>query len=192
MIIDAMNRPREIGTVQIDTGNAKRFDITYTGADGKKEYPVILHTAVIGGIERYLYMVFDTAIKKKKETGLIQMPLWLNPEQVRILPISERHTAAAIKLAKKLERNSIRAGVDDSSETIGKKVREANQDWIGYVIGFGDKEMNGEPLNVYVREENKNRNITVKELVKEIKGKIKGKPFRPMYLPREMSRRPII
>lgn len=192
MIIDAMSRPREIGTVQIDIGNAKRFEITFTGPDGKKEYPAILHTAVIGGIERYLYMVFDSAIKAKKETGRIQMPLWLNPEQVRILSVNEVHLPKVKEIAALLEKGNVRVGIDDRNESIGKKVRDAKTDWIGYVIVIGDKEVDANQIPVYVREDNADKKTTVKDLVSEIQTKLEGKPFRHMYMPREMSKRPII
>ena len=192
MIIDAMKRPREIGTVQIDTGNAKRFEITYTRPDGKKEYPAILHTAVIGGIERYIYMLFDTALKKKSETGRIEIPLWINPEQVRLLTVNERHLPRAKEIASVMERNNIRVGIDDRNESIAKKVREANTDWVGYVIVIGDKEMNSEELSAYVRSQNQSRIMTVDDIIKDIRRQTEGMPFRPMYIPREMTKRPII
>ncbi len=194
-IIDDLKRPREIGTVQIDIGNAKRFNIIYTGEKGEKEYPVILHSAIIGGIERYMYMIFDTAIKAKRETGIIQIPLWLNPEQIRILPIAEKHLKKALKIANSLEKKKIRVGIDDRNETIGKKVRDAKIDWISYFIVIGDKELKeleSEKFPIYVRENNKNIEMSVKELYKEIKTKTRGKPFRDLYVPREMSKRPII
>jgi threonyl-tRNA synthetase len=191
-IIDNLNRPREIGTVQIDIGNSKRFDIKYTDEKGMKQYPIILHTAMVGGIERYMYMVFDTAIKIKKETGIIQIPLWLNPEQVRVLPMTDRHVQKAKEIADQLEKENIRVGVDDRSETVGKKVMSAKQDWIGYVLVIGDKEKEGNELSVYSREINKDVKLPLSGLVKEIKEKTKDKPFRKLYEPRELSKRPII
>ncbi|MEM2974687.1 MAG: threonine--tRNA ligase [Candidatus Micrarchaeia archaeon] len=191
-IIDSLNRPREIGTVQIDIGNWKRFGISYIDENGTRQGPIILHSAIIGGIERYMYMVFDTAVKTKKETGRIQIPLWLNPEQVRILPMTERHLPKAREIADLLEKNNIRVGLDDRNETMNKKVMSAKQDWIGYVVVIGDREMQGGNLSCYIREKNKNIEIPISDLITEIKEKTKGMPFRRMYEPREMSRRPII
>lgn len=191
-IIDDLNRPREIGTVQIDTGNWKRFGIQYVDEKGTKQGPIILHSAIIGGIERYMYMVFDTAIKIKKETGMIQIPLWLNPEQVRVLPMTDRHVQKAKEMVEQLEKENIRVGLDDRNETIGKKVREAKQDWIGYFIVVGDKEIGGSELSVYSREVNKDVKMKLADLANEIKEKTKGKPFRKMYEPKELSKRPII
>jgi len=191
-IIDNLNRPREIGTVQIDIGNWKRFGITYVDEKGVKQGPIILHSAIIGGIERYMYMVFDTAIKIKKETGMIQIPLWLNPEQVRILPMTDRHIQKAKELADQLEKENIRVGVDDRNETVGKKVMSAKQDWVGYVLVIGDKEMQGNELSVYSREINKDVKMSLPALANEIKDKTNGKPFKKIYEPRELSKRPII
>ena len=191
-ILDDLKRPREIGTVQIDIGNAHRFGINYTDEKDQKQFPLILHTAVIGTIERYMYMVFDTAIKIKKETGRIQIPLWLNPEQVRVLPMTDRHVQKAKEIADQLEKENIRVGIDDRSETVGKKVMNAKQDWVGYVLVIGDKEMEGNELSVYSREINKDAKMPISDLVKEIKEKTKDYPFKKLYEPRELSKRPII
>jgi threonyl-tRNA synthetase len=190
-IIDEQKRPMEIATVQIDVGNAERFGISYIDKDGERKRPVIIHTAVIGSIERYLYAIFDFAIKARKRTGLIQIPLWLNPEQVRIVPIGESHLKRAIEIAELMERRNIRVGIDDRNETINKKVREAKMDWVNYVIVIGDKEVKSDKVPVYVREKNANIEMNVESLIKEIEEKTNGMPFRPMYIPREMSKRPI-
>jgi threonyl-tRNA synthetase len=119
-ILDDMKRAREIGTVQIDIGNAKRFGITYTDENGKKQYPIILHTAVIGTIERYLYTLFDTAVREESQGRLGTLPTWVNPEQVRIMTVSETHLPRARELVERLQRQRIRVGLDDRGETVGK------------------------------------------------------------------------
>ncbi len=188
-IKDYNNRMREIGTVQMDVGNAKRFGIRYTDADGKERYPIILHTAVIGTLERYLYTLFDVAVIREREGKVGIIPLWLNPEQVRFVPVKERHLSKAKELAELLTRNGIRAGYDYRDMSVGKKVRNAKQDWVGYVIVIGDREMESDTLNVYIREENANREMLTDDLIGEIKEKTKGMPWRPMYFPREVSKR---
>ena len=187
-ILDDMKRAREIGTVQIDIGNAKRFGITYTDENGKKQYPIILHTAVIGTIERYLYTLFDTAVREESQGRLGTLPTWVNPEQVRIMTVSETHLPRARELVERLQRQRIRVGLDDRGETVGKKVREAKQDWVGYAIVIGDKELASDTFMVYDRLQNKNVEMSFDALVEKIKAEVGDMPNRPMYMPYEMSR----
>jgi threonyl-tRNA synthetase len=188
-IMDDMKRAREIGTVQIDIGNANRFGITFTDEKGQKVHPVILHTAVIGTLERYIYTLLDTAVQmeSKGKTGIL--PLWVNPEQVRLISVTDNHIGKAKELADRLQTARIRVGVDDRGETVGKKVREAKQDWVSYVIVVGDKEMASEALTVYDRTQNKNVEMTLEQLIERIQAETKGMPNRPLYLPRELSLR---
>jgi len=188
-MLDDMKRAREIGTVQIDVGNAGRFGITYTDADGRDAYPVILHCAVIGTIERYMYMLLDTAVQMEAEGRVGHLPVWVNPEQVRLLTVSDAHVARAKELADRLQSQSIRVGIDDRSETVGKKVRQAKQDWCSYVIVVGDSEMAGDVVDVYDRQRNANEKMPLQDLIDRVRSQIADWPFRPMYLPREMSRR---
>ncbi|MEM0448623.1 MAG: threonine--tRNA ligase [Methanomassiliicoccales archaeon] len=188
-ILDDMKRAREIGTVQIDVGNAQRFGITYTDEKGQRRHPVILHTAIIGTIERYIYTLLDTAVRMESEGKIGALPLWIAPEQVRFLTVSESHLQRARELADVVQSNQIRVGIDDRGETVGKKVREAKQDWVSFVVVVGDKELTSDTLSVYDRSANNNVEMTLDQLIKRIKVETSGKPFRPMYMPREMSLR---
>ena len=188
-ILDDMKRAREIGTVQIDIGNAHRFGIRYVDESGKEEYPIILHCAVIGTIERYLYTLLDTAVQMESNGKVGCLPVWVNPEQVRFLTVSDVHQARANELADIIQSNSIRASIDERSITVGKKVRQAKQDWCSYVIVIGDNELEADSFDVYVRSEDKNIKMTIPELIERIKGECANKPFRPLYMPRELSRR---
>jgi threonyl-tRNA synthetase len=188
-ILDDMRRAREIGTVQIDVGNAERFGITFTDETGRKVFPVILHSAVIGTIERYLYMLFDTAVREERQGKVGTLPTWVLPEQVRFMSVSENHLQRANQLADRVQQAQVRVGVDDRSETVGKKVREAKQDWVAYAIVVGDRELDSELLTVYDRAQNKNVEMSVEQLVEKVRSEIEGMPFRPMYMPRELSRR---
>ena len=188
-ILDDMKRAREIGTVQIDVGNAKRFGITFTDESGKKVYPVILHTAVIGTLERYIYTILDTAVQAESSGKIGTLPIWLNPEQVRFLNVGEQHIEKAKELADKVQAAGIRAGVDDRGETVGKKVRQAKQDWVAYVVVVGDKELSSTALSVYDRAQNKNVEMSLDQLMEKVSSETSGMPNRPMYLPREMSLR---
>ncbi len=186
-IIDVMGRPREIGTVQIDVGNAERFGITYVDADGVKKHPVILHTAIIGTVERYLYAVVDTALRKNPPS----LPTWLSPTQLRILPLNEKYTARALKLAEKIASNAVRVDVDDRAESLGKKVYEAETSWIPYIVTIGPKEVKSGKLAVRVRSEGEIKQMSIQTLVKRIKKEVETYPFRPLPLPVEVSKRPI-
>jgi len=188
-IMDQMNRAREIGTVQIDIGNAKRFGITYADEKAEKVNPVILHTAVIGTIERYLYTLLDTAVGIEKKGVPGYLPVWVNPEQVRLMPVSEVHLSKAKEIAKGLESKGIRVSVDDTDATVGKKVRRSKQDWCSYAAVIGDKEAESGILSVYVRSENADRTMTIEELASSVRKEIGDKPFRKLYMPSMLAMR---
>jgi len=185
-ITDELKRSREIATVQIDVGNAKRFGIKYIDEKREEAYPPILHTAILGGIERYLYTVFDAALKREVPS----LPLWLSPTQVRIIPISDKFIHDAEKLADAMEKQCIRVDVDDRPFTMQKKVREAEIEWINYVLVIGQREIDSGVLPVRDRQVREIRKTRLQQLIKEIRKKTVGKPFRPLTLPRELSRRP--
>lgn len=190
VIMDAMKREREIGTVQIDIGNAKRFGMSFTDKNGNKRFPIILHSAMIGTIERYLYTVLDAAVQMEENGKVGHLPLWLTPEQVRFVPVSDGHVQRASELAGELRGVCVRVGVDDTAGSVSKRVRDAKTDWVGYVVVVGEKEMMSNELVVYDRQRDEDRKIALDDLIKEIADRTHGKPFRPMYFPAEVSKRP--
>ncbi len=185
-IIDELKRPREIATFQIDIGNAKRFGIRYLDKKKKEVHPPILHIAVLGGIERYIFTVLDTALKQEVPS----LPLWLSPIQVRLIPLSNEFIHNCEKLADDIEKQRIRADLDDRPLTMQKKVREAEMEWINYIIVVGRKEVASQVLPVRDRETRRIRKMQLLELIKEIQEKTADKPFRPSTLPRQLSKRP--
>lgn len=185
-ITDELKRSREIATVQIDMGNAKRFGIKYMNENREESCPPILHTAVLGGIERYLYTVFDAALKKNVPI----LPLWLAPIQVRIIPISDKFIEDAKKTAIEMEKQCVRVDIDDRLFTMQKKVREAEIEWINYVIVIGQREIDSNVLPVRDRQLGKIRNMQLKELIDEIRKKTVDKPFQALTMPQELSKRP--
>ncbi|MEA4977723.1 MAG: threonine--tRNA ligase [Methanomassiliicoccaceae archaeon] len=188
-MLDQMKRPREIGTVQIDIGNAQRFGITYSDENGEKQYPVILHCAVIGSIERWMYTLLDTAVALEK-TGIPgYLPVWIAPEQVRFMAKNEECVEATLKIADAVRSAGIRVSVDDTDATVGKKVRLSKQDWCSYAAVIGEKEIESHQLKVYVRSENTDVDMTVEELISRIKKETEGMPVRPMYMPSDLSKR---
>jgi threonyl-tRNA synthetase len=185
-VTDELKRSREIATVQIDVGNAKRFGINYINENQGRSYPPILHTALIGGIERYLYTVFDAALKKEVPT----LPLWLSPTQVRIIPISDKFIQDAAKVAKELETHKVRVDIDDRSITMQRKVRDAEMEWINYIVVIGQREIDSGILAVRDRMLKKIRKMRLQDLMDEIAGKTVEKPYRALTLPKELSKHP--
>jgi len=190
LMVDTMRREREIATVQIDIGNAERFGIRYTDKSGQSRYPIILHTALTGSVERFMYLIFDSAVKMEKNGKPGYLPLWLTPEQVRLLPVSDTHLSKAKEIADRLEKENIRIGIDDRPETVGKKVRDARMDWVSYDAVIGERESISSSLKLFDRESSKSREMSIQQLVDEIKDKVSDKPFRKAYFPRDISKRP--
>ena len=190
-IIDHLRRPREIGTFQIDVGNAKRFGIKYVSEKGEEKYPVIIHTAIIGSLERYLYAILDTAAIAEKHGEKPRLPTWLAPTQVRIIPISKELLDYSIKVVKKLEEAKIRVDVDDRDETLGKKIRDAEKNWIPYIAVIGKKELENNVLSVRIRGKKNIVILKVDELIKIIKDETTGYPWKPLPMPMLLSKRPI-
>jgi threonyl-tRNA synthetase len=102
-VIDQLNRPREIATFQIDVGNAKRFNISYVDKQGEKKFPPIIHTAIIGTVERYLFTLFDCAAAVEAKRGKPSLPLWLTPIQVRLIPVSSELLDSALEICRAIK-----------------------------------------------------------------------------------------
>ncbi len=192
-IVDAAGRPREIATFQFDVGNAERFGIRYVDRDNRERYPVIIHTALIGSVERYIYMVFDTAVKMESEGRTPTIPLWMAPIQVRIIPVDpndERQLSFAEKVASLLEERMIRVDIDDRDMSLGRRVRDAAREWVPYIVVIGSREVETETVNVTVRETNDRIALRPEELLARIEEQLRGYPRVQPTLPRRVSQRP--
>jgi len=187
--VDNMNKASALSTDQIDVENAERYGIVYVDENGEKKYPLILHCSPSGAIERCVYAMLEKAYKEQKEGKPPVLPLWLMPTQVRIIPMNEKFLPEAEKIAKRLERNNIRVDIDDRQLTLQKRVREAETEWIHYIVVIGQKEIESGVLAVRDRLDRKIRKMKNEELIKEIKGKIKDKPFMKLSLPKYLSQR---
>ncbi len=141
---DAIGRLWQLTTVQCDFGLPDRFEMEYVGEDNQRHRPVMIHRAILGSLERF------TAVLIEHYAGAF--PLWLSPEQVRLLPVADRHLEHARELASKLRGAGLRPAVDDSGETVGKKVRAAQLAKAPYVLVIGDKEIESGELTVRDRE----------------------------------------
>ena len=190
-IIDEIGRVREIGTCQIDVGNAKRFDITFVDEKGNDNYPTIIHTAIIGTVERYLFTQFDTAVKNELTGKPPMLPVWLSPIQVRLIPVSEKQLDFSLNIHAELEKMNIRVDLDDSNETLPRKVRRAETNWVPYIVIIGEKEIQTGEFDVRFRELNQRQKVTLKELTKEVKNKVEGYPWKPLPVPKRLSMRPV-
>ena len=132
MVKDALGRKWQLGTIQVDYNLPERFELEYTGSDGAKHRPVMIHRAPFGSLERFVAVLLE-------HTGG-KLPLWLTPEQVIVLPISEKFADYAKKVADLLNNSEIRASIDDRNETIGKRIRESELKRVPYIVVVGEKE----------------------------------------------------
>ena len=137
-VIDSLEQVREIGCIQIDVGNAERLGISYED-DGVKRYPVIIHSAVPGGIERYIYAQMDSIVA----ASAVSFPFWLHPVQLRVIPVSEKFVSDVFDLVEKLRDDgmNLRIEIDDRDMSVSKRVRFAREDLVPEVLVFGEKEV---------------------------------------------------
>jgi len=189
-IIDELERPREIATFQIDIGNAKRFGITYVNEKSEKEYPPIIHTAVIGSIERYLFTVLDQCARMEAKHEKPSLPVWLSPTQVRLIPLRPEFADFAGQVARQLAESRMRVDIDDRDESVDKRVREAELNWIPYVAVLGRREVEGKLIAVRRRRDGAQYNAPLADLVREVSGLVAGFPSMPLRLPTVISQRP--
>jgi threonyl-tRNA synthetase len=129
---DSLGRSWQLGTVQLDFQMPKRFGLVYAGADNVEHTPAMIHRALLGSLERFIGIYLE-------HTGG-DLPLFLAPEQVRVLPVGEDHREATGALAEELRAAGLRAGVDERAETLGKRIRDAEMEKVPYVLVWGDKE----------------------------------------------------
>lgn len=189
-IIDDLDRPREIGTFQIDVGNAQRFDIHYANEKGEREYPVIIHTAVIGGLERYLFALLDSAVRMERQGKKPMLPVWVSPVQARVIPLSKQLVKDGMVIMDKLEEAGIRADLDDRDDTLQSRIRGAELSWVPYIVVFGERELKSDKLSVRTREDGKEIKTSVSELISRIKSETQGYPTRSLTYPKLLSERP--
>jgi threonyl-tRNA synthetase len=186
--VDTAQKAACLSTVQIDVENTERFDITFVEDDGTKQLPLLLHTSVSGSVDRNIYAILESQAMRVRRGEKPFWPVWLAPIQVRMLPVSDDHVDGAMLLA---ERVPFRVDVDDRDMKLGKKVREAEKEWIPYAIVIGDKELSGTGPLVVRRRDGGQTEMTLEQLLDEIAGEMAGKPFMSANTPRRLSTRPI-
>lgn len=166
-IKDSLGRTWQCGTIQLDYQLPARFNLEYTGADGEKHCPVMIHRVVFGSVERFIGVItehFGGAF-----------PLWLSPVQVRILPIADRHHDRAYEIKAELEKYGMRVEVDDRSEKIGYKIREAQLQKVNYMFVVGDKEVEEKTVSVRKRGEGDLGSMALSDIIARLNDEIASK-----------------
>jgi threonyl-tRNA synthetase len=154
---DAIGRLWQLTTIQCDFALPERFELEFMGEDNQRHRPVIIHRAILGSIERFAGVLIEHFAGA--------FPLWLAPEQVRIIPIADRHVAHAEKVASRLGEEGLRANVDESKETVGKKVRDSQTMKVPYTLVVGDQEVDAGTVAVRDREGVEKRGVQLEAFV---------------------------
>ena len=184
--IDSVGGNCQLCTVQLDVKDAKTYGIKYIDKDGSEKGCIICHSSV-GAIERWIYAILEKALKMKKP----QYPLWLAPTQVRIIPVSEEYLPFCEEICEKLIKNNIRANIDDRPDTVAKKIRHAELEWIPYILVIGEKEKDTGLFIVRKRMEGARVQISLDEIMNEIKTQTAAFPFRKLAMPLYLSKWPV-
>ena len=167
-IKDALGRPWQLATIQLDFQLPQRFKLEYIGNDGQKKMPIMIHAAIFGTFERFI------GILTEHYAGVF--PTWLSPVQAIVIPVSEEKFGDyAQKVKEELLQAGIRTEVDNSAESLGKRIREAEKQKIPYMLVVGEKEMASESVAIRKRNEKEQKVLTIKEFIKEITQEIQKK-----------------
>jgi threonyl-tRNA synthetase len=188
--IDNLSKASALSTDQIDVENAKRYGIQYMDEDGAMKYPLILHNSPSGAIERCMYALLEKAHRVAQSGGTPTLPVWLSPTQVRLIPTSSSYVEGACALAAKMNESCVRCDVDDREETVQKRVREAEKEWVPYIVVYGEKEASSNTLQVRDRVNRTIRQMGLDDLIKIVHEQTANKPYLPLPLPTLLSQRP--
>jgi len=190
--VDSLGKASALSTDQIDVENGNRYGIKFVDENNTVKNPIILHNSPSGAIERIIYVLLEKAATDIKKGKKPYYPLWLAPTQVRIIPLKEEFLDFCNNLSDKLSSKNIRVDIDDRNESIGKRIREAEKEWIQYILVIGEKEVTSENMNIRDRQTGDVRELSFDEFVYEINEQTKGKPFTGLNFPKYLSQRPQI
>jgi threonyl-tRNA synthetase len=185
--VDTARKAACLSTVQIDVENTERFDITYVTEDGAKAHPLLMHTSISGSLDRNVYAILENQAMRMAYGEKATWPTWLAPIQVRLVPVSTAYLDGVMKLA---DRIPYRVDVDDRDHKLGRKIRDAEREWIPYVLVVGEKELAGGDLTVRPRVGGQEQ-LPLEEFLDRLAAETAGKPRRAANTPRSLSRRPI-
>ncbi|MCE9548997.1 threonine--tRNA ligase [Candidatus Nomurabacteria bacterium] len=164
---DAIGRDWQMGTIQLDFQQPRRFELEYIDKDGKRKTPVVIHRVIYGSLERFIGILIEHYIGA--------FPLWLAPVQVKIIPVRTNHNDYAKKVFEMLKEKNIRVELDDMDANLGSKVRDAKTNKIPYWIVIGDKEIEADKITLESRDQGQLGQISTEELVEKLSGEIKNK-----------------
>lgn len=182
----------QVSTVQWDVKDGERFNIGYIDEEGKKHpCPVIIHASSFGSIERTLCAILENIAIDAKRGISPMFPLWLSPTQVRIIPVSDDYIPFSTEICSQILSENIRVDIDERSDTVGKRIRNAEKEWIPYILVVGGKEKDSGKLSVRIREDRSQREMVMDEFIHLVQNQTKGMPFRPLPLNRMVSQRPV-
>jgi threonyl-tRNA synthetase len=165
--IDSIGRYHQVATIQLDLNTPDNFDLTCVNEKGEKERIVMIHCAIMGSLERFIAVLIEHL------NGTF--PTWLSPVQVRVLPIGEAHTGYANEIFSSLNDIGIRVEIDESGESLGKKIRESKMQKVPYMLVIGDNELKDKRVTVESRDDGKVGDMSVDEFVEKILKQIKDK-----------------
>jgi threonyl-tRNA synthetase len=190
--VDNLGKASALSTDQIDVENGERYGIEFVDEDGSIKYPIILHNSPSGAVERVIYALLEKAAKFARIGNKPTLPLWLIHTQVRIIPVSRLHMNFCEKMLEYLCSMRIRTDLDDREESVSKRIRESETEWIRYTLVVGDKEIEEERFMIRDRVLGKQRTMGLKDLVIEIHSETVDKPYQQLNLPSHLSKRPQI
>ena len=195
--VDMSDKASALSTDQIDIENGERYDIKYTDKDGSIKHPLILHCSPSGAIERVIYALLEKEAIRIKKGKKPMLPIWLSTTQIRFIPIGEEFISVCKKyiddLNKISEYHCIRTDVDDREESVGRKIRDAEKEWIPIIIVVGQKEKESGEFNPRFRDDkigDNSKTYSIKDLFNLINSYTRGFPQEPFPLSTLLSKRP--
>jgi len=190
--IDNLGKASALSTDQIDVENGIRYNIEFIDEENKPKHPIILHNSPCGAVERVMYALLEKAAKNSKEGKKPKFPFWLSPTQVRIIPVKPKFLEFCEKLEALFSKEKIRVDIDERDESVGKRIRESETEWIQYTLVIGEKELNSKNLNVRDRDLGEVKEIPLESFISEIRKQMIGKPFARLNSSKHLSKRPQI
>jgi threonyl-tRNA synthetase len=195
--VDVSEKASALSTDQIDIENGERYDIKFTDKDGIAKHPLILHCSPSGAIERVIYALLEKEAIKISKGIKPMLPIWLSPTQIRFVPVKDEFISDCKKFIDELNKISehylIRSDIDDREESVSRKIRDAEKEWIPIIIVVGEKEKNNKKFTPRFRIESigdSNKSYSINDLHKLITTQIKEFPQEKIALPISLSKRP--
>ena len=190
--IDNSGKASALSTDQIDVENGDRYGIEFVDENNTSKNPIILHNSPSGAIERVMYTLLEKSATDSREGRKPQLPLWIAPTQVRVIPLKDEFLEFSKNLAAELASKNIRADIDDRNDSIGKRIRDAEKEWIRYILVIGERESGSENLSIRDRDTGDVRELSFNEFVSEIDVQTRNKPYSSLNTSLLLSKRPVI